>query len=172
MIAGEKWWKVVATRWVRCWLGYLSPPLPTVCQTLACLDCLRKKDPLLSCTDDGGKINQTGDRDPVNRNSHCLVVPCLTWPSSPLLKRCVGVQRVWLTSSVAGCFDCCCTFLSLIMTYPSRVCLANSFLFSNRSSSTRRRSGGPQQWIMRVPHHQNLLPFYLNRHARWRPLPT
>lgn len=132
----------------------------------------RMKDPLLSCTDDGGKTNQTGERDPAHRNSHCAVIPSLTRPGSPLPKRCVWVQRVWLPSSVAGCFDCCCTFLSLIMTYPSRVCLASSFLFSNRSSGTRRRSGGPRQRIMRVPLHQNLLPFYLNRHARWRSLPT
>lgn len=54
----------------------------------------RKKDPLLSCTDDGGKTNQTGERDPANRNSHCAVIPSLTWPGSPLLKRCVWVQRV------------------------------------------------------------------------------
>lgn len=69
---------------------------------------------------------------------------------------------------------CCCSYLSLTMTYPSRVCLASSFLFSSRSSGTRRRSGGPLQPIMRVPHRQSLLPVRLrtpaplNRNARWR----
>lgn len=73
---------------------------------------------------------------------------------------------------------CCCSYLSLIMTYPSRVCLASSFLFSSRSSGTRRRSGGPQRPIMRVPHRQSLLPVRLrtpaplNRNARWRSHPT
>lgn len=136
------------------------------------LDGSRKKHPLLCCTDDGGKIIQTGGREPVYPDSRCALTPSLTWPGSCCVKRCVRGQRVWLASSVAACFDCCCTFLSLTMTYPSRVCSASSFLFSNRSSGTRRRSGGPQQPIVRVPHHQNLLPFYRNRHARWRSLPT
>lgn len=85
---------------------------------------------------------------------------------------------VWLTSPVAGCCFCCRSYMSLTMTYPSRVCSASSFLFSSRSSGTRRRSGGPQPPIMRVPHRQSLLPVRLrtpaplNRNARWRSQPT
>lgn len=89
---------------------------------------------------------------------------------------CRPVQHlpVWLTSQLAGCCLCCCSYMSLTMTYPSRVCLASSFLFSSRSSGTRRRSGGPQQPIVRAPHRQSLLPVRLrtpaplNRNARWR----
>ncbi len=94
----------------------------------------------------------------------------------PLLSLCVWVQH--LTSAVAGCCLCCCSYLSLTMTYPSRVCWASSFLFSSRSNGTRRRSGGPQQPIIRVPHRQSLLPVRLRtpaplyRNARWRFQPT
>lgn len=170
MIAGEKWWKAVATVWVRCELGYSSPPLPSVCQPLACPDCSRKSLCSVALMVVARLVKP--ETETLLTETLSVVIPSPTWPGSPLLKRCVWVQRVWLTSSVAGCFDCCCTFLSLIMTYPSRVCSGNSFLFSNRSNGTRRRSDRPQQRIMRVPHHQNLLPFYLNRHARWRSLPT
>lgn len=58
------------------------------------LDASRKKHPLLCCTDDGGKIIETGDGDPVNPDSRCVLTPSLTWPGSPLLKRCVRGRRV------------------------------------------------------------------------------
>lgn len=163
MIAGEKWWKVVATRWVRCWLGYSSPPLPTAWTVL-------ERDTL--CSVALTMVARLFKRAAASPLIQTLAVRRLPVWLGPVPLCCVRGQRVWLASSVAACFDCCCTFLSLIMTYPSRVCSANSFLFSNRSSGTRRRSGGPQQPIVRVPHHQNLLPFYRNRHARWRSLPT
>lgn len=106
-------------------------------------------------------LNRSFDRCPEHHQ-------CRQLRRSPVSFSCVWVQRlpVWPTSAAAGCCLCCCSYLSLTMTYPSRVCLANSFLFSSRSSGTRRRSGGPQRPVMHVPHRQNLLPAPLNRSAR------
>lgn len=63
---------------------------------------------------------------------------------------------------------CFATPTSLTMTYPSRVYLASSFLFSSRSSGMRKRSGGLLQPIVLVPHRQSLLPAPLNTNPRWR----
>lgn len=57
-------------------------------------------------------ITPTGDWD--EGHLSCVVTWCLGAAFSP-------------TSAMAGCYLCCCSYLSHVMTYPSRVCSANSF---------------------------------------------
>lgn len=140
---------------------------------------------LLGHTDDGGKITKARDLDWImtlklvscNKVSQWLRHRRGFLCCSRVFRCSIGLYG-WPAQWPAGCCFCCRSYISLIMTYPSRVCLASSFLFSSRSSGTRRRSGGPLQRIMRVPHRQSLLPVRLrtpaplNRNARWRSYPT
>lgn len=152
------------------------PILPPVWQSLASPFCVWERETLLGCPGNGGKFIEVKD---VCSWSFSLN-SASDWDRgqvSSVVAQCWGAGLVCMADWTIGqLLYLLPPYLSLIMTYPGRVCLANSFLFSSRSSGTRRKFGGLLQPVVRVP--QSLLPVHLrtpaniNRNARWRSLPS